>query len=129
MSLELKALAVAAVIGIAVSGGLFSVGQLVSAEIAAEAPPPIASTPSSASSSDLASSVTSGGQYFAASCARCHGSDGGGENDAPSLRDEDMSDADMTYMIVHGQDRMPGFASKYSPAQIKSIIAYIRTLK
>ena len=40
-----------------------------------------------------------------------------------------MSDADMTALITDGKGKMPAYKGKLSDAQIKDVVAYIRTLK
>jgi mono/diheme cytochrome c family protein len=72
-------------------------------------------------------------------CANCHGLDGSGaamRAMMPKLGDLTsaemhgrMKDADIETLITNGRDKMPPFGSVFKPDQIKSIIAYVRTLK
>lgn len=79
-----------------------------------------------------------GADLFSAKCAACHGKAGDAEsamakkmNIKPlsSAEVQKKSDADLTNIISKGKEKMPSYEGKLSPDQIKSLVAYIRTLK
>ncbi len=79
----------------------------------------------------------SGEKTYKAKCASCHGPDGKGETAAgkvTKVRDFSLeevkkeSDAVWTEVIVKGRNKMPGYDKKLSDAEVKDVIAYIRTL-
>ncbi|HTR66190.1 MAG TPA: cytochrome c [Terriglobales bacterium] len=87
---------------------------------------------------NLAWAADDGASLFKAKCAVCHGADAAGRPAAkvPSLISTDakkMSDAALTDAIANGgKDKKPmhTFSKKgLSPDQIKSLVAYIRTLQ
>lgn len=70
-------------------------------------------------------------------CARCHGADGksmtnlGQELDAPDISTSSvkgMSSAKISRIISKGDGSMPAFGKKLKPAQIASIVRYVKTL-
>jgi len=74
---------------------------------------------------------------FSSSCASCHGQSGRGDTaTAKSLHVPDLSspavqtqsNAQLHQAIADGKGNMPPFQSSLTPAQIDSLIAYIRTL-
>ena len=77
-----------------------------------------------------------GAKVFASKCAMCHGPDGAGKmKGTPDLRSDDIqkkSDADLAASIANGPKgkESHAFAKKgLDDATIKSLVAYIRTLK
>lgn len=73
---------------------------------------------------------------WAANCASCHGKDGSGNTMMGKklgvkdyTKDQSFSDADAANVIKSGKDKMKGFGSKLSDADIKALVAYVRTLK
>jgi mono/diheme cytochrome c family protein len=40
-----------------------------------------------------------------------------------------MSDADLTGIIENGKNKMPKYADKLKPEEVKGLVAHIRTLK
>src|SRR6478672_1053425 len=73
-----------------------------------------------------------GAALFAKNCARCHGSNGGGGL-GPQLSDgkvkQDFPDAAKEVAFVtKGKGGMPAFGGTLSPAEIKQVVAYTRTL-
>jgi len=77
-----------------------------------------------------------GAKVFASKCAMCHGADGAGKmKGTPDLRSSEIqskSDAELTNSIANGPKgkESHAFAKKgMDEATIKSLVAYIRTLK
>jgi cytochrome c6 len=77
-----------------------------------------------------------GAKVFASKCAVCHGADGAGKmKGTPDLRSSEvqsLSDAQLTDAIANGPKgkESHAFAKKgLDEATIKSLVAYIRTLK
>ncbi len=73
-----------------------------------------------------------GKKIFDSKCAVCHGADGAGKvKGTPDMRTaavQSKSDADLEKFIAEGKAH--GFAKKgLTDAQIKDVVAYIRTLK
>lgn len=73
---------------------------------------------------------------WAANCASCHAKDGSGNTMMGKklgvkdyTKDQSFSDADAANVIKSGKDKMKGFGSKLSDADIKALVAYVRTLK
>jgi len=75
---------------------------------------------------------------FKAKCSVCHGADGSGNTamgkslkipDLGSPAVQKQTDAQLTEMISSGKGAMPSYKTKLTEAQIKSLVAYIRTLK
>lgn len=74
-------------------------------------------------------------KLFKANCVLCHGADGSGNTPAgKAMKAKDLksdevqkqTDAQLTEVISKGRNKMPAFGSKFSPDQIKSLVAYIR---
>lgn len=75
---------------------------------------------------------------YKAKCQMCHAADGSGNTPAgkamkavPFNSPEvvKMSDADLIAIIKNGKEKMPAFDGKLTDAQIKGVVAYIRTLQ
>lgn len=68
---------------------------------------------------------------YKSKCAMCHGADGAkaAGHDFTSADVQKKSDADLTGVITNGKDKMPKYADKLKPEEIKGLVAYIRTLK
>ena len=84
-----------------------------------------------------AQDVANGQKAYNAKCASCHGPDGKGQTAAgktTKVRDFNLdevkkeSDAAWTEIIVKGKNKMPGYDKKLSDAEVKDVVAYIRTL-
>jgi cytochrome c6 len=73
---------------------------------------------------------------YKSKCAGCHGADGTGSamgkkmgaHDFTTAETQKMSDAELTDVITNGRNKMPKYGS-LKPEEIKSLVAYIRTLK
>ena len=79
-----------------------------------------------------------GAAVYKSKCAMCHGPDGAGQTpmgktlklrDLRSAEVQKMSDADMTKVISDGKGKMPPNKGKIGDAEIKALVAFIRTLK
>jgi mono/diheme cytochrome c family protein len=73
-----------------------------------------------------------GAALFAANCARCHGSSGGG-GIGPQLSDGEVvnsfpDEADEVQLVTRGRAGMPAFGDTLSPEEIKQVVAFTRTL-
>jgi mono/diheme cytochrome c family protein len=75
---------------------------------------------------------------YKAKCASCHGADGlaatpmGKMFKIASFKDPGqvkLSDAEMIASTTKGKGKMPAYDGKLTEAQIKDVIAYIRTLQ
>jgi len=73
---------------------------------------------------------------WAANCASCHAKDGSGNTMMGKklgvkdyTKDQGFSDAEAANVIKNGKDKMKGFGSKLSDADIKALVAYVRGLK
>jgi mono/diheme cytochrome c family protein len=79
-----------------------------------------------------------GADTYKAKCAMCHGPDGLAATPMAknlkilSFKDPSMvkaSDAQFIASTKNGKGKMPAYAGKLTDAQIKDVIAYIRTLQ
>jgi mono/diheme cytochrome c family protein len=79
-----------------------------------------------------------GAATYKAKCASCHGADGAGATPAgkamkalPFKSPElvSASDADLIAATKNGKGKMPAYTGKLTDAQIKDVVAYIRTLQ
>lgn len=71
-----------------------------------------------------------GASLYRASCASCHGQDGGG-GVGPTLAghvvDEFPDEADEIAVVTDGREGMPAFGDRLSEADIAAIVEYSRT--
>ncbi len=92
----------------------------------------------SASIAAPAFAQSSGVANYKAKCAMCHGSDG--QATSPMAKNMKIlsfkapamvkaSDAQLIGSTTNGKGRMPAYKGKLSDAQIKDVVAYIRTLQ
>ncbi len=69
---------------------------------------------------------------FKSKCAMCHGADGKGgkmgTRDFASAEVKAETDAQLTEIITKGKGKMPSYTGKLSDADIKGLVAYIRSL-
>jgi len=76
--------------------------------------------------------TTPGADVFAANCATCHGADGEGgtgpqlAGGAATERFPDVEDE--VAFVSDGSGAMPSFGGRLSPAQIRQVVEYTRTL-
>ena len=72
----------------------------------------------------------SGERLYGDYCKRCHGAEGRGTAQAPSLIPFDWSYAEALELIRHPVCNMPPMpASAVSDAQVAQIVAYLKTIK
>ena len=85
-----------------------------------------------------AQAQSGGAALFKTKCAACHGAVWKGQTSigkADGIRDlgsEDVqkqTDEELTGIIGSGKGKMPAYGKSLKPAQIKELVAYIRTLK
>lgn len=70
-----------------------------------------------------------GRDLFLRNCAHCHGDDARGD-EGPDLHDLKKTDARISKIINQGiKGEMPAFGSKLNDADVKALIAFLRTLK
>jgi cytochrome c6 len=69
-------------------------------------------------------------------CASCHGKDGSGNTAMGKKlglkdysKDQGFSDAEATNVIKNGKGKMKGYKAKLSDADVKALVAYVRSLK
>jgi mono/diheme cytochrome c family protein len=79
-----------------------------------------------------AASDGTGAELYAANCARCHGSGGGG-GFGPRLSGGQVVDAfpdaaDEIEIVTEGEGSMPAFGNRLTPAEIADVVEYTRTL-
>ncbi len=84
-----------------------------------------------------AKAQSAGEKVYKAKCATCHGPEGKGETPAgkaTKARDfcseevQKETDEEWTAILVNGKNKMPAYDKKLTDAEIKDVIAYIRTL-
>jgi mono/diheme cytochrome c family protein len=75
--------------------------------------------------------------YDAKKCASCHGPDGSantpagkalGTRDFHSPDVQKESDADLAAVIAKGKNKMPAYDKQLKPADIQTLVAYVRDL-
>jgi mono/diheme cytochrome c family protein len=85
----------------------------------------------------MAQDKANGEKVYKAKCASCHGPDGKGETaagkvtkarDICSAEVKKETDAAWTDIIVKGKDKMPSYDKKITDADVKDVIAYMRSL-
>src|SRR5664279_2507848 len=84
-----------------------------------------------------AQDVANGEKVYKAKCANCHGPDAKGETaagkatkarDLCSAEVKAESDAAWAEIITKGKNKMPSYDKKISDAEVKDVIAYMRSL-
>ena len=79
-----------------------------------------------------------GADIYKAKCLMCHGATGLGDSPAgkalkaASFKDPAIvkaSDSELVGVVTKGKNKMPTYEGKLTDAQIKAVIAYIRTLQ
>ena len=73
--------------------------------------------------------ATAGRKLFLKNCATCHAADAHGD-EGPDLHNLDWTNQQIATRIRNGKKgAMTSFAGKLQPAEIDSLVAYVRTLK
>jgi len=88
-----------------------------------------------AGSASIAGAADTGKSLFDSNCAVCHGQDGHGSATGKALNAPDLSssavqkltNAQITTQIENGKGNMPPFKSTLNAAQVKLLVAYVRT--
>ncbi len=91
-----------------------------------------------ASTAPTAFAASPGADTYTSKCQMCHGATGLGDTpagkamktiafNAPDVLK--MSEADLTAITKNGKGKMPAYAGKLTDAQIKDVVAYVRTLQ
>jgi len=69
-------------------------------------------------------------------CASCHGKDGSGNTMMGKklgikdyTKEQGFSDAEATNVIKNGKGKMKAYKDKLSDADVKALVAYVRSLK
>lgn len=79
-----------------------------------------------------------GADIYKARCQMCHAADGSGNTPAGKVMGATpfnspdvvkMTDSEMMAIVKNGRKKMPGFATTLSDAQIKDVVAHIRSLQ
>ena len=98
--------------------GVLVVSAIINAPADAQAPPPPAD-PSA-----------TGAQLFASTCGFCHQNGGRAPGRGPKLAGTERPDEFIVNRIRLGKEgAMPAYGRAFSDAQIRSLVAYIRSLK
>jgi mono/diheme cytochrome c family protein len=73
---------------------------------------------------------------WAQNCASCHGKDGSGSTAMGKklgvkdyTKEQGFSDAEATNVINNGKGKMKAYKGKLSDADVKALVAYVRSLK
>jgi mono/diheme cytochrome c family protein len=73
---------------------------------------------------------------WASNCASCHGKDGSGTTAMGKklgvkdyTKEQSFSDAEATNVIKNGKGKMKAYKDKFSDADVKALVAYVRSLK
>jgi len=124
LSLQLRAIILGIVSGMAAIGSAFPVGEMFQRASAASA----AST--SALPIPAAGTLEQKGHpLYMLNCAHCHGTDARGD-EGPDLHDVARSDARIASIIKDGKKgEMPKFGTKLSDAEVQALVAFVRSLK
>lgn len=86
----------------------------------------------------IASAQGPGSATYQSKCQMCHAADGSGNSPAgkamktPSLLAPEVvkqSDAELTAITKGGKGKMPAYTGKLTDAEIKDVVAYVRTLQ
>jgi mono/diheme cytochrome c family protein len=76
-------------------------------------------------------------KVYKTNCVLCHAADGSGSSasgkamnakDLKSQEAQEKSDAELAEFITQGKGKMPAFAKKLKPDDIKGLVAYIREM-
>jgi len=77
-------------------------------------------------------------KLYKTNCVLCHAADGSGNTtsgralkakDLASSEVQSRADADITEVITKGKGKMPAFAAKLKPDDIKQLVSYVRSMQ
>lgn len=124
LSLQLKAIILGTVSGLAAIGMAFAAGEVFQRSSAAPAASGDGLTIPAAGTLEQ-----KGHTLFLLNCAHCHGADARGD-EGPDLHGVTKSDARIASLIKNGKKgEMPKFESKLSDSEVQAVIAFVRSLK
>ncbi|MBV9084904.1 MAG: cytochrome c [Acidobacteriaceae bacterium] len=87
--------------------------------------------------SGLSFAAASGADTFKAKCAACHGPDGSGNTpmgqkmkvrDLRSPEVQKQTDDELAEIITNGKPPMPAYGKSLSAADIRQVVAYLRSI-
>jgi cytochrome c2 len=101
--------------------------------------PPAKTNPKKTASHGTAGSATKGKEVFDQKCAMCHFADSDAKKIGPGLKGlskrgtftvngNKVTTESLTTWIENGDSMMPGMKDSLEPAQIKDVVAYVKTL-
>jgi len=101
--------------------------------------PPAKTTPKKSASHGAAGSAARGKEVFEKKCTMCHFADSDAKKIGPGLRGiskrgtftvngSKVTTESLTTWIENGDAQMPGMKDNLEPAQIKDVVAYVKTL-
>jgi len=127
-SLEIKAIILGTVSGLAAVGIAFAAGEIIRPKAQPQPRPPS----SLAEKSAIPPADTpeqQGYSLFLLNCAHCHGNDARGD-EGPDLHGITKSDARISSIIKNGiKGEMPKFGAKLTDTDVAALIAFVRSLK
>ena len=114
-------------------------GALLAQEPASKTPEPAAKTESKKSTGGNGAAVARGKEIFDKKCGLCHYADSDAKKIGPGLKglskrgtftvkSDKVTDESLKEWIENGDTLMPPFKDVLEPAQIKDVIAYVKTL-
>ena len=117
---------------------LGTVALAVAGAVFAQGPPP-AKPPAKKSANDNAAAAARGKELFDTKCGICHYADNDQKKIGPGLKgiskrgtftvnNNKVTDESLKTWIENGDTLMPPFKDVLEPAQIKDVIAYVKTL-
>ena len=101
--------------------------------------PPAKTTPKKSASHGVAGSAARGKEVFEKKCTMCHFADSDAKKIGPGLKGiskrgtftvngSKVTTESLTTWIENGDAQMPGMKDNLEPAQIKDVVAYVKTL-
>jgi mono/diheme cytochrome c family protein len=130
MSIEIRATLLALAASLGLLGATLGLSPFLQPSKAADSRrEPSTKTISPAADGALEGEARQGRSLFERNCAHCHGDDARGD-EGPTLYELRKSDARISTIIKRGiKGEMPTFGTKLNDADIRALIAYLRTLK
>ena len=123
LPLEIKGIILAAVSGLAAVGAALAAGELIKPNAT-----PVAGGTERLVVPPAGTQERQGYTLFMMNCAHCHGSDARGD-EGPDLHGVTKSDARISSIIKNGiPGEMPKFGAKLTDTDVKSLVAFVRSL-